>query len=169
VQLSALGTSAQQLLAAFVEELQCIDGFTIPPGQYVAAGEVPWDGPGLYLYLGATNTGQPGAPVSTNIVSVKALTSMVGVYVQLIRQASSFGLFTAQYPGPAPDATLNAEGVQAFNDAGALILAATNIKKKKQIVTSSQEGFVIGQITPIGPQGGLAAVRLYLELSIDEL
>ena len=41
------------------------------------------------------------------------------------------------------------------------------IKAAKSVVTNSQ-GFVIGQVTPLGPSGGLAAVRLQLDLIIEQ-
>lgn len=167
--LSTLGTSAQELLDALIEELEKIPGYVQPPSSYVAAGEVPWDGESLCLYLGATGQGQAGEPATQNVVSVKAMYSTVEVYVQLIRPVSSFGYFASQSPMPASDDQLNAEGIQAFNDAGALILAATMVKKRRQIVKSSQASFVIGAINPIGPQGELSAVRLSLTLTIEEL
>jgi hypothetical protein len=48
-------------------------------------------------------------------------------------------------------------------------LAATKVKKHRQIVKSPQASFVIGAINPIGPQGELSAVRLSLTLTIEEL
>ena len=41
------------------------------------------------------------------------------------------------------------------------------IKAAKSVVKNSQ-GFVIGQVTPVGPQGGLAAVRLLIDLIIEQ-
>jgi hypothetical protein len=167
VQLSALGTSLSELLDAFIEQLSSIPGYVVPVNQYVGAGEIPWDGEGLYVYLGSTGVGQPGQPQTQNIPSTKAVFSTIGIYVMIIRAVSSFGYYSGESAVPASDEQLNAEGIQLVNDAGALIKAALAIKKAGKIVNSKQAGFVIGQITPIGPQGGLSAMRLFLELSIE--
>jgi len=168
VRLSALGTSVSELLDAFIEELAKIPDYFMPPNQYVGAGEIPWDGEGLYVYLGATGVGQPGQPQTQNIPSTKAVFTTIGVYVMIIRPASTFGYGSGESPLPASDTQLNAEGIQLITDAGALIKAALAIKKNHQIVSAPQAGFVIGPIVPIGPLGGLAAMRLYLELSVEQ-
>lgn len=165
--LSNLGDSASILLEAFAEELEKIPSYEIPPGRYVGSGEIPWDGPGLYLYIGSSNVGQPGAPQGQNIPTSKAIFTVVGFYVMLIRPASSFGYLMEGAPLPVPDATLNAEGIRSVNDAGQLLAAAKRIRDRGDIVSSRQAGFVIGAVTPIGPQGGLSAMRLYFEASIE--
>src|ERR1700722_14476322 len=113
-----LGESAEQLLAAFVEQFEQIPGFEMPPGQYVGAGMIPWDGEGIYVYLGTSLVGQPGQPIAQNIPKAQAIFSVVTFYVMIIRICSSFGYYMSGDPAPASDATLNAEGVRAMNDAG---------------------------------------------------
>lgn len=168
MRLSALGTSANELLEAFATQLVAQDPtFDLPAEQYVGAGEIPWDGPGLYVYLGDGVTGQPGAPIGTNIPAAQGVTFAVSFYVMLIRSVASYGFWAGgnlDIPGPE---ILGAEGVQAVTDAGALLGAAAAIKAAKSVVTNSQ-GFVIGQVTPLGPSGGLAAVRLQLDLIIEQ-
>lgn len=168
MRLSALGASAQELLGAFVTELEGIEGFVMPPGRYVGAGEIPWDGEGLYVYLGTTGVGQPGRPQSTNVPKVQSVFTTIAVYVMLVREVATFGYFSAGDPAPASDSVLNADGVRAFDDAGALIQAALAIKKAGDVVRNPQAGFVIGAVQPLGPSGGMAAVRLALELSVDQ-
>jgi hypothetical protein len=168
VRLSALGESVSELLDAFIEQLNAIPGYLMPPSSYVGAGEIPWDGPGLYVYLGSTGVGQPGAPQSQNIPSTKAIFQTIAVYVMIIRPASTFGYGSSEMPMNVSDEQLNAEGIQLITDAGALIQAALNIKKAHQIVSAPQAGFVIGPIIPIGPLGGMAAMRLTLELSVEQ-
>lgn len=164
---SALGSSAQELLDAMAAAIVAIDPtYPLPGSQYVGAGEIPWDGPGLYVYLGGGVTGQPGQPQTTNIVSVHALVRTVEFYVMLIREVSTFSPYEGDWQNIPPDADLNAEGVQAVNDAGMLVAAAVRVKFDKTLV-ANEAGFVVGQVTPIGPAGGLAAMRLHLDLSVD--
>jgi hypothetical protein len=167
VKASALGNSAADLLAAIVEAIEAINpAYPLPGARYVGAGEVPWDGPGLYIYLGGGHTGQPGQPIATNVVSVSAVVRTAMFYVQLIREVSTFGYLRGDWRDIPTDADLNTEGVQAINDAGMLVAAATRVKKDA-IIVANEAGFVIGQVMPIGPDGGLAAMRLQLDLSVD--
>ena len=163
-----MGDSAKTLLDAFASQLVANDqNFPLPGSRYVGAGEIPWDGEGLYVYLAGGFTGQPGQPVATNIVSVNAMTYAVSFYVMLVRGVSSFGYWNSDGLAIPDDVNLEAEGIQAVNDAGALVQAAIDIKDSGLIVRNGQTGFVIGQVTPVGPQGGLAAMRLQLDLSVD--
>ena len=67
MQASNLGGSAQELLDEFVKAILAINpDYPLPGGRYVGAGEIPWDGPGLYVYLGQGYTGQPGRRVSAS-------------------------------------------------------------------------------------------------------
>ena len=165
--LSSLGNSAAELLAAFADALVEIDpNFPLTGNQYVGAGEIPWDKPGLYVYLAAETLGQPGAPVSTDVRGVNAISMSAGFYVMIIREVATFGYWNDSGVNPASDAILNANGTQAINDAGMLVAAAIKIKGAGTLVNIGA-GFAIGQCTPVGPMGGMAAVRLQLDLSIE--
>lgn len=170
MQLSALGTSAAALLQEFHDQLIATNpNFDMPGHMYVGAGDIPWDSEGLYVYLGQLHTGQPGQPQSTNIVSVAATVFAVSFYVQIVREVATQGYYQqADGPNPASDDQLTNDGMRAVNDAGALAAAAAQIKKSTTLVTNTQAGFVIGQLMPVGPSGGMAAMRLQLDLSIDE-
>jgi len=168
MKLSDLGSSANDLLDSFAEQLALIPGFTLEGNRYVAAGEVPWDKPGLYLYVGAGNTGQPGAPQGQNIQSAQGLVFSVSFFVMILRTVATYGYWNDGGVNPAPDNILNANGTQAVRDAGALLSCAAKIKKQDLAVKSQSAGFVIGQVLPLGPQGGMAAMRLQLDVSIDE-
>jgi hypothetical protein len=167
VQASNLGAGAQEMLDAFHDTILTINPeYPLPGGLYFGAGEIPWDGPGLYVYAGMGYTGQPGQPQNTNIVSVHAMVRCQSFYVQLIREVSSFGYQRGDWIDIPPDTDLNAQGLQAINDAGMLVAAATKIKFNDQLVATAA-GFVVGEVMPIGPDGGLAAMRLLIDLSID--
>ena len=168
MKLSDLGSSAQELLQAFAAQLVATNpNFPLPPNQYVGAGEIPWDGEGLYVYLAGGITGQPGSPQTRNIPATQGITFSVGFYVMLVRSVSSFGYWAGGDIDIPSDADLDFEGQRAVSDAGALLAAAAKIKSAKDIVTNSG-AFVIGEVSTIGPQGGLSAVRLYLDLGIEQ-
>jgi hypothetical protein len=167
VRASDLGQSANDLLEAFKEQLALVPNFTLPGNQYVGAGEIPWDKPGLYVYLGDASTGQPGKPETQNIGSSRGIFYRVSFYVMILRVVATFGYFNDGGVSTAPDAVLNANGTQAVRDAGALLQAAAAIKASDTIVSSQNAGFVVGQLTPLGPQGGMAAMRLLLDFSIE--
>ena len=168
MKLSDLGTSANGLLEAFAAQLVATNpDFPLPPNRYVGAGEIPWDGEGLYVYLAGGVTGQPGIPQTTNVAAAQGVTFSVQFYVMLVRSVSSFGYWAGDNIDVPSNADLGFEGHLAVGDAGALLGAAAAIKAAKSVVKNSQ-GFVIGQVTPVGPQGGLAAVRLLIDLIIEQ-
>lgn len=165
---SALGASANDLLEAFRGQLiEDNADFELPGTQYVGAGEIPWDGPGLYVYLGSGVTGQPGRGISTAVFSTQAITRTMLFYVQLLRECLTFGYWGDDWRSLPPDDQINAEGMRLMDDAGALVAAAIHLQTKKVIVPNPM-GFAIGQIMPIGPQGGLVGIRLPLDLTIDQ-
>jgi hypothetical protein len=155
------------LLDAFVTKLvENNPDFDLTGNQYVGAGEIPWDKPGIYVYMGGGQTGQPGTPQTTSVVSTSAITMSVSFYVMIIREVATFGYWSDGGINTASDDILNANGIQAIDDAGALIQAALAIKNDATLVQRAA-GFVIGQCTPVGPQGGMAAMRLQLDLSVE--
>ncbi len=164
MKLATMGESAKALLYAFVTELTSL-GVDVPDAYYVAPGEIPWDGESLVLSLSDISTGQPGQPIGSSIQTVDAIETTVTLAVELIRPTATEGYLGGPLGLPSIEAMEN-DGVNALNDAGALYQAAINIKGKGQIV-SRGAGFVIGQCVPIGPNGGLAAMRLELALSVD--
>jgi hypothetical protein len=168
VKLSDLGGSAENLLEAFAAQLVAADpDFPLPGPRYVGSGEIPWDGEGLYVYLGMGHTGQPGKPETQSFPSAHASVFAVTFYIQLVRRVSTFGYAMDGLMDIPSDDVLNEEGVRAVSDAGALLAAAAVIKQSDKISARST-GFVVGQITPIGPRGGFAAMRLWVDISIDE-
>ena len=168
MKLSDLGGSANQLLEAIAAQLVQTDpAFERPGNRYVGAGEIPWDGPGLYVYLGDAFRGQPGRPETTSVPSAHASVFAVTFYAQLIRSVSSFGYWASDTISIPDSAVLAGEGIQSVNDAGALLAALAKIKQSGEI-SKRPTGFAIGQVMPLGPRGGLAAVRVQIDISIDE-
>lgn len=164
MKLVGLGESASALLAAFVTELLVI-GIDVPEAVYVAPGQIPWDGPSLTISLGYVAIGQPGQPDSQSLISTSQIETTATLYLELIREVSTFGYGSGIVGLPTQEA-MDVEGTQALDDAGAMVAAAIAVKASSQIV-SLGAGFAIGQCLPIGPEGGLAAMRLELTLSID--
>jgi hypothetical protein len=166
VKLVGLGSSAQELLTAMSTQLVTLLGAAnVPKAQYVAAGEVPWDGESLIVSMGSIGTGQPGIAIAQSLISPSQIETYVTLYVELIRAVSTYGYGSGVKGIPQP-AQMGKEGLQALNDAGALVSAAIAVKAASTLVTLGA-GFAIGPCVPIGPDGGLAAMRLELALSID--
>jgi hypothetical protein len=160
---------AASLLTQFAEGLGALDTPTwpmpVPQRQYVAPGLLAWDGPGLCVTLGtAADQGVPGMPNSQSTPSVHALEFAATFYVQLTREVVSLDPegTTADSMIPSAEA-LNDEGLQAMRDAVALKKVAVSIKKSGGVVLTT-EGFIIGPVTTLGPQGNLAAVRIQVQV-----
>ena len=166
MQLVGLGDSAQNYLSAFATELATLIGDeNVPDTQYVAAGEIPWDGEALIIALGTIAQGVPGRPMGTSLVAPSEAISFTTLYVELIRRAANVGIQGGLIA--LPDAnTLNNQGVQAMNDAGAMVQTAINLKAQEQPVELGVD-YGIGQCVPLGPEGGLVGVRLALDISLD--
>ena len=164
MKLATLGASLEALLADFAAELTAA-GASVPAVQYVGAGQIPWDAESLTVYLGDIAQGQPGMPTAQSFTSATPINLSATVHVQILRAVSvtEDGIGTINIP---PMSAMNADGVQAMNDAGALLQAAIAIFAKYE-VTSPGEGFVITSLTPMGPEGGLASVQLTLSVSLS--
>lgn len=164
MKLVGLGDSCSAYLAEFATEL-AQHGVIVPDAVYVASGEIPWDGESLILSLGSASQGIPGHPTALSQVSPSTAISAVSLYVELIRVVSTFGYEGGRIGLPSEHA-MDTEGVRSLNDAGAMIQTAI-ILKSRGVPVSLGVDYSIGQCVPIGPMGGLAAVRLALDISID--
>jgi hypothetical protein len=159
--LVGLGDSATQLLANFASQLVSL-GVDVPNLQYVNAGELAWDGDSLTLNLGSIAQGKPGSAVATSYVSPDTITTSATMYVQLLRTVDTVGIQGQRVNTPSKT-RLQKEGVVSFNDAGALMQAAINLKAKNIPVQLGID-FSIGSVMPVGPMGGMAANRLELNV-----
>ena len=166
MKLASLGTAAETLLADFIAQLTAL-GYNVPSIQYVANGTIPWDGESLTVNLGTFVQGQPGQPFSGTFPDGGIGTNLtLAVFVQILREVP--------VPKDGPGNTLimpsepqlNASGVQAFSDAAGLVQAAIAIHASYE-ATDPGEGFALGDLTPLGPEGGLAGVRLALHVSLS--
>lgn len=159
-----LSGTAARILAVFAEHLEAL-GVTLPDRQHVAPGAVPvWDGEQLVVHLSTIQQGQPGAEIGTTMAPT-AVTFVAQFAVTLVRSVQSLqpdGPLAAMIPG---DADISADGAMVLGDAAAVIRAAAEIHGSYDLAGPG-EGFVIGPLIPLGPQGGLAANRLLLALSL---
>ena len=164
MQLVGLGNAASNYLTAFASEL-ANHVATVPDAVYVAAGEVPWDGEALVLSLGAIAQGVPGRGAAQSFRTAEETISVATFHVELIRTVSTAGYMGGPLGLPSEWAMDN-EGVDALNDAGAMTYTAI-ILKGQGVPVALGVDYSIGSCVPIGPNGGLAAMRLELVISID--
>lgn len=165
MKLTSLADSAQTLLEQLAIQLAIL-GVDVPPSQYVGSGIIPWDGPSLTLYLGTIGQGQPGVPIGTSFQTAESTILWCTFYAQLLREVPSL------QPGSmvgtmVPDADeLGGAGALSISDAQGLTQAAIVIHQD-YTATDPGQGFVIESVTPLGPDGGLAGMRLALSMSLD--
>jgi hypothetical protein len=164
MKLVGMGSSAEFLLASFATELAGL-GVDVPTAQYVGAGEIPWDGESLTIYLSSVAQGFPGAPIGRSLLSTSEIVTTATLQVQLLRIVSVIGDVGGRLELPDEKA-LNTDGLTAMDDAGALYQAALNIKNKGKMVPLGVD-FAILTALPLGPLGGMAGVRLGLDISVD--
>jgi hypothetical protein len=167
--------AAQVLLDQFTTRLSAItlaDGtpFPFPDLAYIGSGEIPWDDESFTVYLDTSDQGQPGAPRSTSVVDVHALTFYATFYAQLLRpQPAPLDSLGAAAALPSMD-DLNDAGLVAMRDADALQNSAVALKAAAAVGDAplwiSGTGFVVGPVGPVGPTGGLAAMRIRLDVSL---
>ena len=156
---------ADQFLALFAAQLTA-QGVELPARQYRAPGSmIVWDGEQLTVCLMGIAQGQPGLAFAQTYVP-EALNVYASFSINLVRAITVMNTegFEAMEI-PTAGAT-DADGVTLINDAQALILAASEIHRKYAI-TGPGEGFVIDGLQPLGPEGGLAASRLLISVSLS--
>jgi hypothetical protein len=165
MQLNNLAASAANLLEQFVEQLPNF-GIDVPESQYVGSGIIAWDGESLTVTLGTVAQGFPGKPDDLTFVTATPTVTYATFYVQLLREASALsgGGFAQNM---TPDAAqLGGEGLQAVSDAQALVQAAIAIHQTYTVEDPGLD-FVVGPCQPLGPEGGLSAMRLTLGLALS--
>jgi hypothetical protein len=162
--LADLAGAGQKILNVFAAQLTS-QGVDLPDRQYFSATQVPvWDGEQFTVALAGIAQGQPGAPVSGTMVAT-SLVQYAQFTLSLVRVMS-----VLQTDGPygdlVPDADImNADGVQIASDASALWTAAAAIKGNYLLVDPG-EAFVVGPLQPLNVEGGLAATRMMIDVSI---
>jgi hypothetical protein len=162
MQLATLGADVHSLLDQFVEDLTD-QGIVIPKLVFVGSGEIAWDGPLLAIHLNNLPSGEPGVPQGAMRVADQYHFN-VSLFVMLLREVASVGPNSGRAQTPSAKA-MNAEGMASFNDAAALTLAAVNIFGDYSSTTYGETVKIIGT-DPVGPYGGLAGVRLRVDLNV---
>ncbi len=161
--LGGLAAAAENLLGLFATELTAL-GVEVPEAQYVGSGLIPWDGESLTIYLGDIGQGQPGAPFSGTPQPAAVTVLRCTIWVQLCREHPSLYDAGARLMLPDPPA-LDTAGQTSVLDAASLMQAAMAIHATYS-ATGPGEGFAILGVQPLGPEGGLAAMRLGLDMSL---
>lgn len=161
--LSNLGQSCAELLDQYVEELTAL-GIAVPDVRYISAGEVAWDCPSLTLYLGIGNSGEPGFADTRSFRVAREAHVSATFFVQILRMVSNIGPMGPWENFPAPTA-LQEDGETALKDAGGLLKSSILIFKSYK-ATGSGQSFAIGPVQSLGPNGGMAATRIRIDLSL---
>jgi hypothetical protein len=173
MRLAALPSAMESMLAAFstqIKDTYSVPGcnWTPPAAQYVAPGvNTPWDGESLTLYFGAIEQGIAGQPTATSERTVDQLHFHATLWVQMLRAVrvqTGEGFDIGQLiPSMAE---IDLDGQQSAADVAALVQAAVAVKGAYAVVPYG-ESFGIGPIQMLGPDGGLAGVRLGIQVSLD--
>lgn len=163
--ITALPAFAEQVLAAFKAQLT-VQAVSLPERQYVTPGSmVPWDGEQLTVSLMGIDQGHPGAGQAASVIPETA-TFYASFSVNLIRKVpiiNTEGFAAGEVP-TAED--LDASGQGLVGDAAALILAGSQVHLARVLVGPGEE-MVIGPLSPVGPEGGLAGSRLLVSVSLS--
>jgi hypothetical protein len=155
---------AQNTLTLFIAQLEAQD-VEVPVRRYLSPGVLPaWDGEQLAVNRQLGSQGKPGAPYEgTFIPGAENLQAQLAVsLVREVPTLSGGGQVEAMVPEPQE---LTEAGEQALTDAQALLDAAIAIHEASTL-TDLGKGFAINGVLPMGPQGGLAANRLLLTMSL---
>jgi len=160
-----LGAVAARILARFAERLAAMD-VDLPERQYVAPGsQVPWDGEQFVVHLMQLESGHPGSPTAIPGLP-RAANIAVQFGVALVREVPAL---TGEVPlgEMIPDAAaLGAAGAALIADASALMQVAIEIGEGYEIVDPGM-GWLVGPAVTLGPEGGLAASRILLTMSVS--
>jgi hypothetical protein len=160
-----LPTGAHEVLDAFVRQLERAD-VEVPERRYVAPGvAVVWDGEQFSCNLQQIIQGQPGIPSLTTAIPPASRVFAAQWALSLVRAVPAL-----ETDGPVSELIPNADeideaGSQAMLDSAQLILAAQQIHEG-YVLSRPGQGFAIDGCTTLGPEGGLAAARLLITVSL---
>lgn len=159
MQLADLPDAASKLLADFTTELTAL-GVALPDAIYRAPGILAWDGPSLTVYMGPITQGMPGVTQIPPAGSFKVM-----LYVQILRTTAALSDDGDRFVLPDPS-DVDSSGADSFGDAAALLMAAQAIHAQ-YLDSSPGETWIIDSVQPLGPEGGLAAVRVGFEVALS--
>jgi hypothetical protein len=171
ISLSNLPSGAKQIWTAFAAALTEL-GVSLPERQYRAAGSmIVWDDEQFTVALMGIAQGQPGVEFGGTYIPPSAATYHASFSVNLVRKITVFrdeGTGDMEIPTPEQQ---DSDGANLMSDGAALILAAQAIHEACSQapggIVDPGQGFVIGPLAPLGPEGGLAANRLLISLSLS--
>ncbi len=164
--LDDLPGAAEAILAAFAAQLEA-QGVDLPDRQYVApALMTAYDGPQLTVMLGDVSQGQPGSAYGGTFIPPQAINFQAMFIIELLRAVVSL-VMDGTAAEMIPDADdLNSDGLTLMTDAAALVVAATTIRAAYTL-TDPGQGFVVGPLQPVGPEGAVAGHRLQITVSLS--
>ena len=117
------------------------------------------------MAFGSLGQGDAGSPTGAPFRLGQITFASVSLNVQLLRKIPVTGGAGARLRMPST-ADLNDSGVSAFNDVAALMLTAVQIHSAWSEISSGQS-MVVGPASMLGPDGGMTATRIHLELSVS--
>jgi hypothetical protein len=170
--LKELGATATKILTAFETQLTT-QGVDLPPTKYPAAGsQLVWDGPQFNILLMGLHRGQPAQPIQTTVHPYGLVwAAQWGLHiVRTVPVISGEGTLEASLP---QEKELAKSGEETIGDAAALAEAAEAIHlaslepHNPVSITGPNEGFAIGEVSPMSVAGGLVATRLVLTVSLS--
>ena len=161
-----LGEVAATLLEGFIAQLKA-QSIEVPERTYVAPGNlIPFDGEQLVVSLQDVGQGQPGSPFAGSYVPGAEIL-MAQFAIALVREVPALtgeGFVNQMVPEAEE---LGVAGVAAVEDVSALVFSAIAIHKAHLVTEGGLQGFEVGPCSTIGPEGGLAAARLLVSVSLS--
>lgn len=162
--LAAIGAELVGLFAAQLQER----GVELPERQHFAPGQIPAaDGEQLVGNLVDVHQGQPGAPVGGTMhpsaVQFSATFSVGLLRAIPIIQGDGGGSIDLDIPSSAE---IDAAGQLYLSDAEGLLKSCQAIHQS-YAVTDPGMGFAIDGLQTLGPDGGLAGVKVLLTVSLS--
>ncbi len=171
ISLQNLPGGAQAIWTAFAAQLTSL-GVSLPERQYRAAGSmIVWDGEQFTVALMGIDQGDPGLAIGQSFTPPTAAHYHAAFSVNLVRHitvVSTEGFADMSIPSAVEQ---DADGTNLLSDAAALIIAAQQIHQQCSTqpggIVDPGQGFLIGPLAPLGPEGGLAANRLLITVSLS--
>lgn len=157
---------AREVLDAFVAQLED-QGIELPERRYVAPGSaIVWDGEQMTVNLVQVLSGQPGAPGLTTPTPPATRVFHATWAITLLRAVPAL-----EVDGPVEESIptspeIEESGLETMADSQGLLLAAQAIHEG-YVLTRPGMGFVVNTLQTLGPEGGLAGVRLQVSLSLN--
>lgn len=160
--LAAIGA---ELVGLFATELEK-RGVELPERRHFAPGQIPAaDGEQLVGNLVTVSQGQPGGPIGGTMMAVEfAATFSIGLLRAIpVIQGDGGGSITLDIP---TSEEIDAAAQAFLSDGEALLKSCRAIYQQYQ-VTDRGMGFAIDGLQTIGPEGGLAGIKVLFTVSLS--